>query len=158
MPLKCLIPGPRVSAPLAASVSFCSPPSFNFDNAGLTHKLKPHTRQSKKNSTDCLFPPVNEVYESSLFHKRIHLPEASVDASYTILKDVWKKSNYPFTVEDCLEHDIRAVGLLDSRISFATSRRSAFRDALAEGRSCEGAEKKNKAGVRKQILSTLTLL
>lgn len=40
------------------------------------------------------FHPVNELYESSRFHKRNQLPGGTVDAFYTVLKNIVKKCNY----------------------------------------------------------------
>lgn len=59
---------------------------------------------------------VNELNESNWFHKRNQLCGETVDAFYTVLKNMFKKCNYPLTVEDRLVRDCSVVGLLDSHL------------------------------------------
>lgn len=46
--------------------------------------------------------PFNEVYESSQSHERNQQPGETVDALYTVPKNIIKKCNYPFLVKDRL--------------------------------------------------------
>ncbi|XP_049267060.1 uncharacterized protein LOC125756397 [Rhipicephalus sanguineus] len=91
--------------------------------------------------------PVNEVYESSRLHKRNQLPGETVDAFYTVLKNMVKKCNYPLTVEDRLVRDRFVVGLLNSRLSDQLCRVSklTLQDALTQARQHEDTEKEKQA-------------
>lgn len=62
--------------------------------------------------------PVNEVYESSRFHKRTQAVGESVDAFFTALRNLVKKCNYASReIDDRLVRDRFIVGLLDSRLT-----------------------------------------
>lgn len=59
---------------------------------------------------------VNELYESNWFHKCNQLCGETVDAFYTVLKNMFKKCNYHLTFEDHLVRDCFVVGLLYSHL------------------------------------------
>ncbi|XP_077531198.1 uncharacterized protein LOC144143299 [Haemaphysalis longicornis] len=95
--------------------------------------------------------PVNEVYESSRFHKRTQAVGLSVDAFFTALRNLVKKCNYASReIDDRLVRDRFIVGLLDSRsndqlcrnpkltLDEALIQARQYGDAENEKRRCQG--------------------
>ncbi|XP_077543850.1 uncharacterized protein LOC144155975 [Haemaphysalis longicornis] len=87
--------------------------------------------------------PVNEVYESSRFHKRTQVVGESVDAFFTALRILVKKCNYASReIDDRLVRDRFIVGLLDSRLTDQLCRnpKLTLDEALIQARQYEDAE------------------
>ncbi|XP_077536156.1 uncharacterized protein LOC144148507 [Haemaphysalis longicornis] len=87
--------------------------------------------------------PVNEVYESSRFHKRTQEVGESVDAFFTALRNLVKKCNYASReIDDRLVRDRFIVGLLDSRLTDQLCRnpKLTLDEALIQARQYEDAE------------------
>nr|XP_037280020.1 uncharacterized protein LOC119172989 [Rhipicephalus microplus] len=87
--------------------------------------------------------PVNEVHESSRFHKRMQAVGESVDAFFTALRNLVKKCNYASReIDDRLVRDRFIVGLLDSRLTDQLCRnpKLTLDKALIQARQYEDAE------------------
>ncbi|XP_075547626.1 uncharacterized protein LOC142582106 [Dermacentor variabilis] len=87
--------------------------------------------------------PANELYESSRFHRRVQLPEKSVDTYYAELRRMVKRCNYPSAaVEERLVRDWFVVGLRDSRLSDQLCRNAKFtlQDAWTQARQTVDAD------------------
>lgn len=87
--------------------------------------------------------PVNEVYESSRFHKRTQAVGESVDAFFTALRNPVKKCNYAFReIDDRLVRERFIVGSLDSRLTDQLCRnpKLTLDEALIQARQYEDAE------------------
>lgn len=96
--------------------------------------------------TDRFVHPVNELYESSRFHRRVQLPDESIDAYYAELCKMVKQCNYPSAeVEQRLVRDRFVVGLRDSRLSNQLCRNAklTFKEAWMQARQSEDADKEN---------------
>ncbi|XP_040355358.1 uncharacterized protein LOC115309590 [Ixodes scapularis] len=92
--------------------------------------------------------PLNEVYESSRFHKRVQQPGESVDSYYAELCKLVKWCNYPSPdVEERLVRDRFVVGLCDGRPSDQLCRNAklSLKDAWTQARQAEDAEKEKTA-------------
>nr|XP_037275468.1 uncharacterized protein LOC119168167 [Rhipicephalus microplus] len=87
--------------------------------------------------------PVNEVYESSRFHKRTQAVGESVDAFFTALRNLVKKCNYASReIDDRLVRDRFIVGLRDSRLTDQLGRnpKLTLDEALIQARTYEDTE------------------
>ncbi|XP_075740610.1 uncharacterized protein LOC119165085 [Rhipicephalus microplus] len=94
--------------------------------------------------TDHFVHPANELYESSRFHRRVQLPDESVDAYYAELCRMVKRCNYPSAeVEQRLVRDRFVVGLRDSRLSHQLYRNAklTLKEAWMQARQSEDADK-----------------
>lgn len=92
--------------------------------------------------------PANELYESSLFHKRTQEPGESVDAYYAELCRLVKHCNYPFVkVEERLVRDRFVVGLRDARLTEQLCRNSklSLKEAWTQARQWEDTKKEKAA-------------
>ncbi|KAM7299507.1 uncharacterized protein ISCGN_020073 [Ixodes scapularis] len=101
--------------------------------AEVTHRL-----------TSYFVHPINEVYESSRFHKRTQQPGETVDSFFTAFRNMVRKCNYPSpAVDDRLVRDRFVVGSADSRLSDKLCRtpRLSLDDALVQARQHEDAER-----------------
>nr|XP_037273151.1 uncharacterized protein LOC119165061 [Rhipicephalus microplus] len=94
--------------------------------------------------TDHFVHPANELYESSRFHRRVQLPDESVDAYYAELCRMVKRCNYPSAeVEQRLVRDRFVIGLHDSRLSDQLCRNAklTLKEAWMQARQSEDADK-----------------
>nr|XP_037270156.1 uncharacterized protein LOC119161741 [Rhipicephalus microplus] len=94
--------------------------------------------------TDHFVHPANELYESSRFHRRVQLPDESVDAYYAELCRMVKRCNYPSAeVEQRLVRDRFVVGLRDSGLSDQLCRNAklTLKEAWMQARQSEDADK-----------------
>ncbi|XP_064469924.1 uncharacterized protein LOC135384661 [Ornithodoros turicata] len=98
----------------------------------------------KSTFTDHFVHPVNELYESSKFHKRVQLPGETVDCFYSTLQNMVRRCNYKSSeVEQRLVRDRFVVGLLDARLSDHLCRNAklTLAEALVQARQQEDADK-----------------
>ncbi|XP_070379180.1 uncharacterized protein [Dermacentor albipictus] len=94
--------------------------------------------------TEHFVHPANELYESSRFHRRVQLPDESVDTYYAELRRMVKRCNYPSAaVEERLVRDRFVVGLRDSRLSDQLCRNAklTLQDAWTQARQSEDADR-----------------
>ncbi|XP_070388780.1 uncharacterized protein [Dermacentor albipictus] len=94
--------------------------------------------------TEHFVHPANELYESSWFHRRVQLPDESVDTYYAELRRMVKCCNYPSAaVEERLVRDRFVVGLRDSRLSDQLCRNAklTLQDAWTQARQSEDADR-----------------
>ncbi|XP_070378209.1 uncharacterized protein [Dermacentor albipictus] len=94
--------------------------------------------------TEHFVHPANELYESSRFHRRVQLPDESVDTYYAELRRMVKRCNYPSAaVEERLVRDRFVVGLRDSRLSDQLCRnvKLTLQDAWTQARQSEDADR-----------------
>nr|XP_050025120.1 uncharacterized protein K02A2.6-like [Dermacentor andersoni] len=93
--------------------------------------------------TEHFLHPVNELYESSRFHRRVQLPDESVDTYYAELRRMVKRCNYASAaVEERLVRDRFVVGLRDSRLSDQLCRNAlTLQDAWTQARHSEDADR-----------------
>ncbi|CAN8011057.1 unnamed protein product [Ixodes pacificus] len=88
--------------------------------------------------------PINEVYESSRFHKRTQQSGETVDSFFTALQNMVRKCNYPSpAVEDRLVRDRFVMGLADFRLSNKLCRTPSLflDDVLVQAHRREDAER-----------------
>ncbi|XP_065310832.1 uncharacterized protein [Dermacentor albipictus] len=88
--------------------------------------------------------PANELYEWSRFHRRVQLPDESVDTYYAELRRMVKRCNYPSAaVEERLVRDRFVVGLRDSRLSDQLCRNAklTLQDGWTQARQSEDADR-----------------
>ncbi|XP_070385024.1 uncharacterized protein [Dermacentor albipictus] len=94
--------------------------------------------------TEHFVHPANELYELSRFHRRVQLPDESVDTYYAELRRMVKRCNFPFdAVEERLVRDRLVVGLRDSRLSDQVCRNAklTLQDAWTQARQSEDADR-----------------
>ncbi|XP_075743966.1 uncharacterized protein LOC142802804 [Rhipicephalus microplus] len=94
--------------------------------------------------TEHFVHPANELYESSRFHRRVQLPDESVDAYYAELCRMVKRCHYPSAeVKQRLVRDRFIVGLRDSRLSNQLCRNAklTLKEAWMQARQSEDADK-----------------
>ncbi|XP_072142128.1 uncharacterized protein [Dermacentor andersoni] len=94
--------------------------------------------------TEHFVHPANELYESSRFHRRVQLPDESVDTYYAELRRMVKRCNYQSAaVEERLARDRFVVGLRDSRLSDQLCRNAklTLQDAWTQARQSEDADR-----------------
>ncbi|XP_075526568.1 uncharacterized protein LOC142558304 [Dermacentor variabilis] len=94
--------------------------------------------------TEHFVHPANELYESSRFHRRVQLPDESVDTYYAEPRRMVKRCNYPSAaVEERLVRDRFVVGLRDSRLSDQLCRNAKLtpQDAWTQARQSEDADR-----------------
>ncbi|KAM7294598.1 uncharacterized protein ISCGN_024104 [Ixodes scapularis] len=87
--------------------------------------------------TEHFVHPVNEVYKSSRFHRRVQQAEETVDTFYTELMRLVKQYNYGTPeAEERLVRDRFVVGLRDSRLSDRLERnpKLTLKDAWVQAR------------------------
>ncbi|XP_072144208.1 uncharacterized protein [Dermacentor andersoni] len=97
--------------------------------------------------TEHFVHPANELYESSRFHRRVQLPDESVDTYYAELRRMVKRCNYPSAaVEERLVRDRFVVGLRDSRLSDQLCRNAklTLQDAGTQARQSEDADRRRR--------------
>nr|XP_037290211.1 uncharacterized protein LOC119185220 [Rhipicephalus microplus] len=94
--------------------------------------------------TDHFVHLANELYESSRFHRRVQLPDESVDAYYAKLCRMVKRCNYSSAeVERKLVRDRFVAGLRDSRLSDQLCRNAklTLKEAWMQAHQSEDADK-----------------
>ncbi|XP_075530161.1 uncharacterized protein LOC142563495 [Dermacentor variabilis] len=94
--------------------------------------------------TEHFVHPANELYESPRFHRRVQLPDESVDTYYAELRRMVKRCNYPSAaVEERLVRGRFVVGLRDSRLSDQLCRNAklTLQDAWTQARQSEDADR-----------------
>ncbi|XP_070378135.1 uncharacterized protein [Dermacentor albipictus] len=97
--------------------------------------------------TEHFVHPANELYESSRFHRRVKLPDESVDTYYAELRRMVKRCNYPSAAfEERLVRDRFVVGLRDSRLSDQLCRNAklTLQDAWTQARQSEDADRRRR--------------
>lgn len=102
----------------------------------------------KKTLDDYFIHPVNEVYESARFHRRVQSTEETVDEFYTALCNMVKKCNYRTAeVQERLVRDRFVVGLRDPPLSDLLCRnpKLTLAEALIQARQYEDSEKEKRA-------------
>ncbi|XP_065310829.1 uncharacterized protein [Dermacentor albipictus] len=94
--------------------------------------------------TEHFVRPANELYEWSRFHRRVQLPDESVDTYYAELRRMVKRCNYPSAaVEERLVRDRFVVGLRDSSLSDQLCRNAklTLQDGWTQARQSEDADR-----------------
>ncbi|XP_070384878.1 uncharacterized protein [Dermacentor albipictus] len=97
--------------------------------------------------TEQFVHPANELYESSRFHRRVQLPNESVDTYYAELRRMVKRCTFPSAaVEERLVRGRFVVGLRDSHISDQLCRNAklTLQDAWTQARQSEDANRRRR--------------
>ncbi|MDD9361462.1 MAG: hypothetical protein PV344_00830, partial [Anaplasma sp.] len=111
----------------------------------------------KQKFKDHFIHPLNEVYKSVRFHRRVQEAGESVDSFYTALRTLLKKCHYQSAdMEDRLVRDRFVVGLLDSRLSDKLCRcpKLTLGEARLEARIHEDAVKARTAVFKERTISS----
>ncbi|XP_072143386.1 uncharacterized protein [Dermacentor andersoni] len=131
---------------LVRSLLYCMGPEARplLETFSLDAQSLPSYQAVATRFTEHFVHPANELYESSRFHRRVQLPDESVDTYYAELRRMVKRCNYPSAaVEERLVRDRFVVGLRDSRLSDQLCRNAklTLQDAWRQARQSEDADR-----------------